>query len=146
MIDYKKIKLNEEEQAVFLESEGMAIGLGHCQGYAGDEVVRILKENGVTSGLINLGGNIVVVNAKSDGTPWRIGIKNPRMEEDKGQGKHVMVVETDGNAVVTSGDYERYMVEIYEETESATTIFLIPRPAIQLKTASSVQRLSLTAH
>ncbi len=117
LIDYKKIKLNEEEQAVFLESEGMAIGLGAiAKGYAGDEVVRILKENGVTSGLINLGGNIVVVNGKSDGTPWRIGIKNPRMEEDKGQGKHVMVVETDGNAVVTSGDYERYMVEIYEET------------------------------
>lgn len=116
-VDYKRIRLNTEEHTVFLESPGMAVGLGAiAKGYAGDEVVRILEEHGVTSGLINLGGNIVVVNGKSDGSPWRIGIKNPRIEEGKEQGRHVMVVETDGNAVVTSGDYERYMVEVFEET------------------------------
>ena len=117
MVDYKKVKLDEENQTVFLESEGMGLDLGGiAKGYAGDEVVRVLKEYGVTNALVNLGGNIAVVNGKEDGKPWRIGIQNPRIEEDKKQRKHVAVVETSGKAVVTSGDYERYMVEIYEKT------------------------------
>ncbi|HHY81343.1 MAG TPA: FAD:protein FMN transferase [Clostridiales bacterium] len=117
VVDYKKIRLNEEEMTVFLEDEGMAIDLGGiAKGYAGDETVRILKEHGVTSGLVNLGGNIVAVNGKEDGSPWRIGIQNPRIDEDKNKRKHVAVLDTRGDAIVTSGDYERYMVEHYEKT------------------------------
>jgi thiamine biosynthesis lipoprotein len=115
--DYTKVKLNEADSTVYLEAKGMGIDLGGiAKGYAGDEVVRILKEHGVTNALVNLGGNIAVINGKPDGTPWRIGIQNPRVEEDKEQRKHVAVVETSGNAVITSGDYERYMVEVYEKT------------------------------
>jgi thiamine biosynthesis lipoprotein len=117
LVDYKKVKLNEADHTVYLEKKGMGIDLGGiAKGYTGDEVVRILKEHGVTNALINLGGNIVVINGKEDGSPWRIGIQNPRIEEDKEQRKHAAVVETKGNAVVTSGDYERYMTEIYQET------------------------------
>lgn len=117
LIDYKKIKLNEQEQTVFLEEEGMAVDLGGiAKGYAGDEAVRILKEHGVSHALINLGGNIAVIGGKEDGSPWRIGIQNPRMEEDSGKRKHVAAVPAIGKAVVTSGDYERYMVDIYEQT------------------------------
>ena len=55
-VGYKKIKLDEEEQTVFLENKGMAIDLGGiAKGYAGDEVVRILKEHDVEHALINLG-------------------------------------------------------------------------------------------
>ncbi|WZL79190.1 FAD:protein FMN transferase [Eubacteriales bacterium mix99] len=117
LVDYKKVKLDKEKKTVFLETEGMGLDLGGiAKGYAGDEAVRILKKNGVTHALVNLGGNIAVVNGKEDGTPWRIGIQNPRMEEDKKKRKHVAVVETKGKAVVTSGDYERYMTEVYKKT------------------------------
>ncbi len=96
----------------------MAIDLGSiAKGYAGDEAARILKENGIAHGLINLGGNIVAIGSKEDGSPWRIGIQNPRMDESKdGQRRHVAVVEAVDKSVITSGDYERYMVEIYEKT------------------------------
>jgi thiamine biosynthesis lipoprotein len=118
LVDYRKIHLDEEKRTVFLEQEGMAIDLGSiAKGYAGDEAVRILKEHGIASGLINLGGNIVVIGSKEDGSPWRIGIQNPRMDESKdGQRRHVAVVEAVDKSVITSGDYERYMVEIYEKT------------------------------
>jgi thiamine biosynthesis lipoprotein len=117
LVDYKRIKVDEEKQTVYLESEGMAIDLGGiAKGYAGDEAVRILKEHGVEHALINLGGNIAVINGKEDGSPWRIGIRNPRQEEDPRQRRHVAVVETMGDAVITSGDYERYQKEIYEQT------------------------------
>ena len=117
LVDYKKIILDEQEQTVFLEKEGMSIDLGGiAKGYVGDEVVRILKEHGVSNALINLGGNIAVINGKEDGSPWRIGIQNPRLEDDSEKRGHVAAVPTTGNSIVTSGDYERYIVEVFQQT------------------------------
>lgn len=117
LVDYKKIILDEEKQTVFLESEGMAIDLGGiAKGYAGDEVVRILKEHGVEHALVNLGGNVMVINGKENGSPWRIGIQNPRQEETSGDSRHIAIVKAQDCAVVTSGDYERYNKEVFEQT------------------------------
>jgi thiamine biosynthesis lipoprotein len=117
LVDYKKIILDEQEQTVFLKQEGMSIDLGGiAKGYAGDEVVRILKEHKVTNALINLGGNIATINGKEDGSPWRIGIQNPRLEDDSGKRGHVAAIPAKGNSIVTSGDYERYLVEVFQKT------------------------------
>lgn len=115
LVDYRKVKLDEENKTVFLEEEGMGIDLGAiAKGYAGDEVTRILKEAGVKSALINLGGNVIVIGRKPDGSLWRIGIQDPRSEET---GKsHIGVLEVEDVTIVSSGDYERYMVDIYEKT------------------------------
>ena len=115
LVDYRKVKLDEENKTVYLEKEGMGIDLGAiAKGYAGDEVVRILKEAGVKSALINLGGNVIAIGRKPDGSLWRIGIQDPRSEET---GKaHIGVLEIEDAAIVSSGDYERYMVEIYNKT------------------------------
>jgi thiamine biosynthesis lipoprotein len=117
LVNYKKIILDEEKQTVFLETEDMAIDLGGiAKGYAGDEVVRILKEHNVERALINLGGNIMVINGKEDGSPWKIGIQNPRVKESSGDIRHIAIVQARDCAVITSGDYERYNVEVYEQT------------------------------
>lgn len=82
--------------------EDMMLDLGAvAKGYAGDETERILRENGVTSALINLGGNIQLVGSKPDGTDWRLGIKDPAGEGNVG------VLTVSDCAVVTSGSYER---------------------------------------
>lgn len=82
--------------------EGMMLDLGAvAKGYAGDETERILCENGVTSALINLGGNIQLLGTKPDGSDWRLGIKYPA-----GSG-NVGVLTVSDCAVVTSGSYER---------------------------------------
>ncbi len=112
-IDYKGVILDEENKTVLLEKEGMMIDLGGiAKGYIADETAKIIEDHGIEHAIINLGGNIKVVGKKPDNTNWRIGIQDPR---DSGRSS-VLVVEANDQTVVTSGDYERYMIEIYEET------------------------------
>jgi FAD:protein FMN transferase len=77
---------------------------GIAKGYTGDEAIKIYKRNNIKSAYINLGGNVVVLGNRPDGSPWRIGIQNPRAAN----GLYIGVVKVTGKAVVTSGDYERY--------------------------------------
>lgn len=85
--------------------QGMSADLGSLgKGAAGDAVTAILKKNGVTSALLDLGGNVQVIGAKPDGSPWRIGLRDPWSEGSLGR------LELTDCAVVTSGGYERFFV------------------------------------
>ena len=103
LVDYRRVGLDGTR--AFL-SPGMEIDLGSvAKGYAGEELAAYLKENGVTSALLDLGGNIQAVGARPDGSPWRIGVRSPEGEGSIG------VVEVTDQAVVTSGGYERFFEE-----------------------------------
>ncbi|MBQ7682416.1 MAG: FAD:protein FMN transferase [Oscillibacter sp.] len=103
-VDYARIRL--DGQSVTLP-EGMEIDLGGvAKGYAGREAASYLREHGVTSGLLNLGGNVQTVGSKPDGSPWRVAIRDP----DDAQ-SYAGVVEIRDKAAVTSGGYERYFEE-----------------------------------
>ena len=107
LVNYQDILLDEANKTVFLKREGMKIDLGGvAKGYAADEVARVLKEEGVVSGVIDLGGDIVTIGNKLDGTPWRIGLRDPR---GSNLYQHFAIVEVTDHSIVTSGDYERYM-------------------------------------
>ncbi|MBD5383385.1 MAG: FAD:protein FMN transferase [Ruminococcaceae bacterium] len=98
-VGHERVRIDGNTVAL---GEDMMLDLGAvAKGYAGDETERILRENGVTSALINLGGNIQLVGSKPDGTDWRLGIKDPA-----GAG-NVGVLTVSDCAVVTSGSYER---------------------------------------
>lgn len=100
LTDYTKIKLDWDK--IELES-GMALDFGALgKGYAGDEIVRILKENGITSALLDLGGNVQALGKKTDGTMWNIGIRNPW------GGSASAALKIADQAVITSGGYERF--------------------------------------
>lgn len=102
LVDYRRIGYNAAAGAVTLP-EGMEIDLGSvAKGYAGQLVAQMLRDNGVQSALLDLGGNVQTVGSKPDGSPWKIGIKDPRGEEV------MMVLYIKDQAVVTSGGYERY--------------------------------------
>ena len=74
-IDYKKVIL--EENFVTLP-EGMQLDLGAVgKGYTGDILSELLKGQGVTSALLDIGGNIQMVGRRPDGSRWRLGIQNP---------------------------------------------------------------------
>ncbi|TYQ16512.1 UNVERIFIED_CONTAM: thiamine biosynthesis lipoprotein [Acetivibrio alkalicellulosi] len=108
LVDYKKIKLDVDERTVYLEKEGMAIDLGGiAKGYAIDEVKGILKRGGIKHGIIYMGGDISVIGSKPDSTHWRIGIQDPRYDNEGT--RYFAVVEKSDRSIVTSGDYERYM-------------------------------------
>ncbi len=84
---------------------GMMLDLGAVgKGYAGDVIAELLRENGITSALLDIGGNIQVIGAKPDGSDWRLGIRDPFGEGNVG------VLTVRDVAVVTSGSYERYFI------------------------------------
>lgn len=99
-VDYSRV--GAEEGRITLP-DGAMIDLGAAaKGYAGDRAIEILKEKGVKSGLINLGGNIQALGGKPDGTDWSVGVQDPF-----GDG-YFCVLNVCDKAVVTSGNYERY--------------------------------------
>ncbi|HHW32219.1 MAG TPA: FAD:protein FMN transferase [Clostridiaceae bacterium] len=105
LVNYKDINIDRENLQAKLERPGQIVDLGAiAKGYAGDEVIKIYKKYGIESAYVNLGGNVVVLGTKPDGTPWRIGIQDPR----KPNGFYVAILTLVDKAVVTSGDYERY--------------------------------------
>ena len=108
LIDPHFIKLDSVNSTVFLEKKGMKIDLGClAKGYSADKVAAFLKENGVTSALINLGGNILTIgnNQAKSSQPWQIGIQDPTHT----RGTHLMTLSVTGKSVVTSGIYERHL-------------------------------------
>ena len=76
---------------------------GIAKGYIADRVTELLKENGVEQAIINLGGNVVTIGEKEEGTPWMVGIERPYTDRTEIIGALEVADET----VTTSGVYER---------------------------------------
>jgi thiamine biosynthesis lipoprotein len=75
---------------------------GYAKGYALDRAADILRGQGVKNALINIGGNVMALGDKG-GQRWRVGIQHPRAAAP------LATLELrDGEAVGTSGDYQRY--------------------------------------
>ena len=107
-VDYRRVILLESGRRVLLEKRGMQIDLGGiAKGYAADEAASILREMGHDYGIVNLGGNIVTIGSRPDGTPWRIGIQHP----EKTRGDTIAILDIVDRTVVTSGKYERFFLQ-----------------------------------
>ncbi|MEQ1533247.1 MAG: FAD:protein FMN transferase [Sideroxydans sp.] len=75
---------------------------GYAKGYALDRAAAILKQHGINDALINIGGNVLALGSHGK-RPWRVGIQHPRKP-----GALATLELRDGEAVGTSGDYQRY--------------------------------------
>lgn len=103
LVNYRDLILNPRKRTAGLRNAGQSIDLGGIgKGVAGDRIVEVFKRFGISSAFSNLGGNVVTLGAKPDGSPWQIGIQHPR--EQNGLIGSVSVL---GETVVTSGDYQR---------------------------------------
>ncbi len=99
---YEKVRLDGETIRL---PEGMELDLGAVgKGYAGDFICELLREQGITSALLDIGGNIQTIGTRPDGSDWRLGLRNPFGEGTVG------VLTVSDCAVVTSGNYENYFV------------------------------------
>ena len=99
-------KLNWQRPSVRLTQAGMQLDFGGFgKEYAADRVASVLIDAGEMHALVNLGGDVRVTGAQSDGTPWRIGIQHPRQADQA-----IASIAISSGALATSGDYERYMV------------------------------------
>ena len=104
LVDYKDILLCEDNKSVMLARKDQEIDLGGiAKGYIADKIIELYKENGIKSGIINLGGNVKVLGKKADDLMWNIGIIKP----EKHSNENIAVVSVEDMSVVTSGAYER---------------------------------------
>lgn len=102
-VDYKNIII--KGNTVSLKDPEAAIDLGGiAKGYMADQLKEYLESKGVTSALINLGGNMLAIGTKPDGSEFNIGIQKPFDEH----GYTITSVKTNNSSVVSSGVYERY--------------------------------------
>jgi len=101
-VDYKKVIVAGD--TVQLENPDAWIDLGAiAKGYIAYEIAKFLAENDVSGALIDLGGDIVAVGSRQDGTPWRIALREPYGEANEWIG----VIEVKWASVLGSGTYER---------------------------------------
>ena len=105
-IDYSIVQLDEQNRTVLLPHSGMGLDVGGiAKGWAAEHIADNLRSHTIETAIIDIGGNIVTVGSKHDDSPWTIGIQKP----DAPQGSLLGVIDIiGGQAIVTSGDYERY--------------------------------------
>lgn len=106
--DFSKVILQEDETSRKISMpQDMMINFGAIgKGYAGDAAIEILKQNGITSAVLDFGGNVQLLGGKITESGkvknWKVGIKNPF-----GEGS-LLSVDLQDKAVITSGGYERF--------------------------------------
>ncbi|MDD3339988.1 MAG: FAD:protein FMN transferase [Lachnospiraceae bacterium] len=102
-VDYKKVHL--DGTTLTFDSPDTMLDLGAvAKGYCADRLKEYLTSQGVKSGLINLGGNVLTLGSKPDGSDWNVGIQKPFAD----RGVVERTVSVTDKSVVSSGIYERY--------------------------------------
>ncbi len=118
-VDYTAVTITGN--SVTLEDPEAAIDLGFiAKGYIADRIKDYLISNQVKSALINLGGNVLVLGSKPDGSAYNIGIQKPFAED----GSSITTVSVRDKSLVSSGVYERYFYEdgkLYHHILDTTT-------------------------
>ena len=121
--DISELIIDEKNSTVSFSDKEMLLDVGAiAKGYAAERCAEALKENGVSSYVIDLGGNLRAIGAKPDGSAWRTGIQNPDLYSDEPYAYYLNVADT---SVVTSGDYQRFYVvdgEIYHHIINKDTL------------------------
>jgi thiamine biosynthesis lipoprotein len=102
LVGWRKVMIDAEE--VYLGRAGMEIDFGGFgKEYAADRAAALLMDAGVRHGYVNLGGDMRFIGPRLDGSPWIIGIQDPRDPDAV-----VASIPISRGALATSGDYERY--------------------------------------
>lgn len=118
-VNYKNIQFNGNKIRLADPQAKLDLG-GIAKGYVADELTTLLEKEGVTSAVINLGGNISTIGSKPDGSPFIIGIEKPYTDRTEIIG----TTTADNQTVVTSGIYERQFQKdgkIYHHVLSSKT-------------------------
>jgi thiamine biosynthesis lipoprotein len=106
LVGVEQIILNEDQQSVGLNRRGASIDLGGIAvGYTVDAMATILRQEGVTSALINHSGDLYALGSPPESAGWDVGIRLP-----KEKGEIVKVLSLKDEALSTSGSYEKFVI------------------------------------
>jgi thiamine biosynthesis lipoprotein len=107
LVDYRLVELDRAGRRVKVP-KGRAIDLGGiAKGYAVDRAAAVLSKAGLTSYLVQAGGDLYGAGRKLDGSSWVSGVQDPRGEK----GSYFAVLPLEGHAFSTAGDYARYFIK-----------------------------------
>ena len=107
LVDSAELSVDTEASAASLARAGMEVDLGAvAKGFAAREAEAAIRDAGGTSAMLDLGGNVTVIGAKEDGSPWRVAVKDPRDTSS-----YLCVLALTNVTLSTSGGYERYFEE-----------------------------------
>lgn len=105
--DIDKLIIDDEKNTVWLSDPDMKLDVGAIgKGYAVEMVAKMLESKGKTDYVLNVGGNIRSIGLKATGEKWRTGIENPNLDDE--DNPYIAYLNIAGQAVVTSGTYQRY--------------------------------------
>lgn len=105
-IDYRNVEVNEN--IITLKDSHACIDLGFiAKGYIADKLKEYMISQNIKNGIIDLGGNVLTIGSKPDGSDYRIGIKKPFGNTNE----YITTVSVSDKSVVSSGCYERYFVQ-----------------------------------
>lgn len=104
MVNFRYINYSDDIIAIHPKQK-ITLG-GIAKGYAVDKAIEVLQGKGIQSALVNAGGDMMTIGTKPDGEKWNVALADPRDKKNT-----IDIIELNGNAVVTSGDYERYFTE-----------------------------------
>jgi thiamine biosynthesis lipoprotein len=105
--DINKMIINEEESTVFLEDSEMSLDVGGiAKGYATERVSEIAEQNGFTSALLSVGGNVRSIGTRYEKEKfWNVGVQNPDMDSEE---ENLAILNLSNMSLVSSGVYQRY--------------------------------------
>lgn len=105
-MDMGQMIIDEANSTVYLADSDMSLDLGAvAKGYAAQKLAQLLADAGVDNGLLDLGGTIVAIGDKPDGSSWRLALQNPDLTSEE---TYIHVICLEDMSIVTSGDYQRY--------------------------------------
>ena len=102
-VGWERVELDGDTIALGDPQARLDLG-GIAKGYVADRLMEYFVRSGVTSAYVNLGGNVKVYGYKQDGTPWHVGVRDPKGDDDA---QVVARVSTTDGSLVTSGLYQR---------------------------------------
>ena len=104
LTDISLLEIDEENNTVRIAKAGASLDVGALgKGYATEKAAEYLENEGVTSYVLNIGGNIRIIGTKPDGSGWKTGITNPHDKDT-----YANYINISDISCVTSGDYERF--------------------------------------
>ena len=94
--------VQREAASILLPLEGMEIDLGGLvKEYAVDSAIRLMRDAGVRSAMLELAGDVGVLGSQANGHPWQIGVRDPF------ESGSICTLNLADSSVATSGSYER---------------------------------------
>lgn len=146
LVDYKSIKIDDENKTVFLENENMKIDFGGiAKGYAADEIRSYLLDKNIKDAVIDVGKNIIVMGLYQN-KEWTVSLQTPfynELEHEKEEKLYYYgKINLSDLSIVTSGTYEKYVMDnngiMYHHILDPKTGFPIDNGVVSISVITNV--------